>query len=663
MRRAALLCLAALWFAPTASASTLLVQEPVDAGTNTEQNVQLMALVVKGILREREAPFTFVPSQAMTTAGGKASQVVTSWGTETHHATIHLAASLQVTPVNSAIYDPRTYLSGATWPSTPHLWMIYPASGAYTNNTASDTTGAADFYASGQAPGGCLYTTNGPWAWKNLYAAVKPAVLTTRVNGILTGSGAFVRTILAYGATAAGDGAVSGKYRAAVVNADSLILRYGQLVADSAVVWTLGRYPNDPATQVFCYAGASGILDIAAIKYSIAMLDSITAITNAGGRVFTSRTKTTKKHSLVVTAATLTGTDHTNASLTENGGTYVKGDSTDLVNVSAGLDSLTRLGLRYTALIDPESTSTTLGAAIIARLKQNPNVKFGLQPVSGTFTNSATRASAAGRCIDPVGISRRRTIWPSIPTTFTPSCTSDSGSVYCNVKNGFTILEALAPGRVDHVLAPAAWDWTPQEWTSNGAGPVNTVGKGMGQDSLVAAYASAGVRAILINPVAPGANVGTSWSAESGALTGGSAPAGWSPVQQQMTFRWGSAIYPGVKILGTRYEPASTSWSWQQAAHPGVAQEYLAGSETGKYYLVDAGVYYKHVFNVRTDVMAIPISFLGGPYATPWPQRPGYWQVKWLTHGFRAANSLLPRWADGSPKSLDEWVYAEDLEP
>lgn len=637
-----------------AAPSTLIVQEPIDAGSGAEQSVQLMAMTVKGILRDREAPFTFVPSQAMTTAGGRASQVATSWGTETHHATIHLAASLQITPVNSAVYDPRTYLSGATWPSTPQLWFIYPKSGAYTNNTSADTTGWADFYASGQAINGCIYTTNGPWAWKNLYASIKPGIATaTRPAGVW-------RTLLGYGVTAASRGTGAGGSTAFVKDADSLLSRSSD--PDSSLLVMRQRYPNDPAAQILCYPGAGGIIDIATVKCALAMLDSITAITNAGGRVFTSRTRTTKKHSFVVTAASLTGTDHTNATLTENGGTYVKGDSTDLANVLAGLDSLRALGIRTTALIDPESTTTTLAAAIITRLKQNANMKFGLQPVSGTFTNSATRASAAGRCIDPVGVSRRRTIWPSAPTTFNPSCATDSGSVFCGVKNGFATLEALAPGRVDHVFAPALWDWTPQEWTSNGAGPVNT-GLGSGQDSLIAAYASSGVRAILINPVATGANLGTSWSAESGALTGGSAPAGWAAVQTRLPFLWGSVLYPGVRFMGTRNEPPSTTWSWQQSAHPGISHEYLAGSETGKYFLVDAGVYYKHVFNVRTDVFAIPISFLGGPYATPWPQRPGYWQVKWLTHGFRAANSFLPRWADGTPKSLDEWDWVENLEP
>jgi hypothetical protein len=641
---------ASVLIAGPADASVLVIDERRNTGGGYEQGYELQAQQVLGPLNERGVVYTRVPMTAVTTAGARAGQVSTSWGTETHHAVIHLGYDTGLGVYASATYDPRTYLRGATWPSVPHLWILVPVAGAGTSNTATDTTGTNDFYPSGQAINGSLYATGTPWTWKNLYATVKPAVATTpRAAGIY-------RVLVGYGMTSASN------TRNAVKNADSLYSRADN--PDSAVVWMRSRYPNDPASQIFCYAGAGGIQDIAAIKVALAMLDSLTAITNAGGRVFTNRTRTTKKQAVVLTNATLTAVDHTTRNAYYGGGTYVVGDSSDQSNVLAGIDSLKGLNIRLTALVDPESTTSSRAVAILNALKAIPGARFGLQPVSGTFTGSVTRASAAGRCIDPIGISRRRTLWPSTPTTPTPSCATDSGSVYCSTLNGWNTLEALAPGRVDHVAAFAAFDWTPQEWTVASAGNVSAGVLSGGQDSLVAAiWAGGKTRVVLENPSGTGSPVGMKWSSSASNLTNNSAPAGWGLARARLPVVWGGVQRSAVRSILARWEPSVPTWRWQQESHPGIAQEYLAGSEARKYYLADAGVYYHHTFSVQTKVFAVPIGLLGGPYATPWPQRPGFWQIKWLVHGVNAANARLPRWADGTVKRLDEFDWVENLEP
>jgi hypothetical protein len=61
-------------------------------------------------------------------------------------------------------------------------------------------------------------------------------------------------------------------------------------------------------------------------------------------------------------------------------------------------------------------------------------------------------------------------------------------------------------------------------------------------------------------------------------------------------------------------------------------------------------------------VFTIQLAQMGG-LGNGQPQRQGYWQIKWLAHAMKAANSHLPRWPDGSPKMLDDWTYVENLKP
>lgn len=656
--------LAAFYFAGAsiASGSVLVIQETIDTGQAgaTNMNCNLQSATVLSILRNRGVTFRYVPSSAVTTAAVAAGQIVTSQGTESYDAVIHLAASLNVTPLASATYNPYQFLSGSTWPSKPQLWFIYPSSGSYTQNTASDTTGWADFYASGQAVNGCIYDTGSPWAWKSLYGTIKPGISpATRPTGVW-------RTILGYGVTSASSGSQANKTNYQVKNADSLLTR--AVDPDSSIVVYRGRYANDPAGQVLCYPGKDGIQDIASVKVALAMLDSITAITSAGGKVFDNRAMTSRKHGLAIASANRYGNPSA-YNLTEGGGIYCPGDTCDRTNFSAGADSMASLRdvrgnpVKFTWLVDPESLTTTNGALMMMILKRNGAAHFGLQPISGTVTGTTTRASAAGRCIDPIGILRRRSIFPTTASVTSPACTSDSGSVQCAIKNGFAALESFAPGRVDHVLAASKFDWTPQEWTVAGAGTMASGNLSGGEDSLRAALFSAKVRAILFSPTATGANVGLSWSADSGALTGGSAPAGWSPTQRMLDVKWGGNHIGEIALLGARWEPYSVSWTWFQESHSGIGNEWLAGDEIGKYFLFDAGTYYRHTFNVGTRVFATQAGMLGGPRGNPWPQRPGWWQIKWLTHGFNAANAHLPRWSDGTVKTLDEWDYIENVKP
>lgn len=664
MRRALLVVLAALIAAP-ASASVLAVQCRVTPNeSNRQQNFQLQAATVLSILRNRGVTLRLIPETAAVTADVAAARFSGSRGVEQHDGFILLGAATEYSQ-STATFDPRTYLRTATWPSKPGLWFIAPLSSNAASNTATDTTGVSDSYASGQALNGSLYTTGHPWAWKNLYASVKPAIATTpRAAG-------YWRALVSYGDTPAN--------LTAVKDADSLNSR--SLNPDSVIVWMRaksGSAADLARAQIFCRASAGGLQDIAAIKHALAMFDSLSAITTPGGKVFDNRPRTTRKHGLVLTAANRHGSP-TAYSGTEGGGIYcpsiVAGDTCDRDNFSAGVDSMISLTdvtgrpIRFTWLVEPESLTTTNGALLMTILKRATNARFGVQAIAGTLFGTATRAGAAGRSIDLMGILRRRSLFPTT-ASLSPSCATDSGSVQCNVKNAFDLLEAAVPGRVDRVIAGSDWDWSPQEWTAAGAGtavlsgsdPFKVTTLWGGEDSLRAALYSARVRAILFSPTAANANVGMSF-ATSGAVSGGSDPAGWSPTQRMLDVRWGGAVVGQIALLGTRWEPTATSWTWQQTTHPGVAQEYLDGAEVGKYYLQDAGVYYHHTFSVGTRVFGTQAGMLGGPRGNPWPQRPGWWQIKWLQHGFNAANAHLPRWADGSVKLLDEFDWVENVRP
>lgn len=651
----ALASLVALVPARPAGASGLLVQMRTDpSAPNDARDLWLQEATIRAILNNRRAPYTAVREGAVTTAGVKAGQLTTTLGVQQHDWFGLIGYTQAVTPSNTAQFDPRTYLRSATWPSKPGIWFLYPAPGCNTaGNNGSDTTGVNDCYPySSATPNGSLYTVDGPYVWKARGSAIKPAVATTpRASGVW-------RAIIGYGDTPAGGG--PNPY--AVKDADSLARSANP---DSVICWVRERSATDPAGQVFLYL-ASGLPDIASIKIALAELDRITARTVPGGAVFTNRPYTTRKHGLGVLGANRTG-DPAGANLFNNGTYCPRADSCDYTNQARGRDSLIAWGVKtLTAFVDPESLTASPNAQGLAIWAAMPGAKFALNPTSGWSTTSTTRAGAAGRCIDPLGYARRRSLFPATGGSLTPNCATDSGSVVCNLAAGWAALEsAVGADRIDHTLIPAAWDWSPQEWTRAGAGAISSSGGRLwgGYDSLAAALALGKVRTVLISPTAPNANAGISWANPDGFLTApATTPAGLWPSPGRLAVTWGGRQLGNVTILGARWEPSTPSWTWMESTHD-IGLEFLQGDELGKYFPVDAATYYRHTFNVGTRVLVVQAGNIGGPWGNSRPQLPAMRVIKWVQNGFSAANSRLPAWTDGTPKSLDEWAPIEEVTP
>jgi hypothetical protein len=686
MRARLLPVLAALCLALPAGATgrtgVIVVRHPIDAASvgTTPQNLQTSSQLIESELLVRNSPTTLLPASACVTADISnnrfSSEGVTTQAAITIHENWSLVASQNLYP---STFQPWTFLSGATWPAGPQIWFIAPVSGCGVNDpTPTDSMGVSDCYG-GATPRGTIYDTSNPGLrWKNLYASPKAAVRCNASNPRCgTPVGGILRCVLGFKVSA-------GSNTAVAKDVDSLLSLKTGSTEDSMLVWTWERYPGDPARQIFCQAAVGGILDQGAILMAFALGES-TCVKN-GDTMFPDRAAMTQEYGLGLMRANGYGKPK-DSNLFYNGVYCPPGDSCDIPNVTAGLDTLKKLGINATAFVDPESLSTSRGATLMALLLKYPNISFALQPVSGTYVDggagaSTTRAGGAGRCIDPIGILRRRTIFPyplAVGARYdTLTCVADSGSVACNLINGYKALAAyVGPDRVDWTLAPGAWDWTPQEWTVRAAGavqaPIDNVINGNhlatsggvwgGQDSLVAAFRAARIRSVLFCPTAPGANVGVSWSAESGTLTGGTAPAGWAPNESQLRFNWGGITYDGVALLGTRWEPDAPMWTWQQATHGGLGNEWNAGATTGKFYLFDAGVYYKHSFYTSTKVFAVQFASLGGPWPNPWPQFPGLRQIQWITAGWKAADAHLPTRPDGTKGSFAHWTRIDRVTP
>ena len=639
-----------------AAGGLLIVEAGNRASAGTLSYTQFLADGVCSVLNNRGAPNVLVQSGAVTTAGASNGTLATSRGTLSFDWVGHIAYTTQNPPLNVAVYDPRTLLHTATWPTKPQVWFFFPEAGCGTaSNVGSDSTGTNDCYPSSSiTPNMSFYIVGSPYVWKERVANLKGAVAT---NPRMTGW----RPVMSGGVTPVSNSGNNG-----VKDADSLARSNDP---DTVYVWVRERWANDPAAQVFCYAGA-GFTSKIAIKVALSELDRITARSTPGGLVFTDRGRTCRKHGVVIARGNGTSSSNSAANF-YGGGLFCPTSATcDLENQKAGRDSMKAWGItKYTVAVDPESTLTTNGAQGLAVWTSVSGVKFCLQPLSGavlaSLSPTTTRAGAAGRCIDPFGIVRRRTMFGTTPS-LTPDCSADSGSIACNVSSGFSALEAVVPGRVDHAILPSGWDWSPQEWTRAGAGVVSSGNLYGGEDSLFAALWSAKCRVVLADPTALYSNVGISWTTPDGFDPNyASQPAGTTPVTRSVPVRWGGKQVGQINVLAARWEPGGTSIPWQESTHD-IGGEFIDGDEMGKFYINEiggTGAYWRHTFNVSTRVVCVQAGNIGGPGANQWPQFPAARVLKWMQMGFLAANSRLPTWADGTVKKLDDWDYLENITP
>jgi len=665
---AAMLLAAATLPAPPASAGLggLVIQERQNTAATDQQNVQLLRMNVIGALRQHRGAFREVPWTAVTTANAGDAQLVTSRGTEQYDITIHIAATLRYQPLYPSTYNWPLHLNGATWPSKPQVYFFYPEGASGTaSNSGSDSTGTSDSYAYPAVfAWGCLYSTKNPAnRWKNMYGSVKPAISSASARSYVTSSATGIwRPIIGWSTTPASNGASAGGAANAVVDPDSL-RNGGAQYPDSVVGWMVMRHANDPAPLFFCYAGAGGLSDRWAIQTVLALADSFTSRTVPGGALFPNRPGVTKKRAFAVRGVNLTSKPVGSIELTHGGGVNCPdgavADSCDRANYGTGLSMVDALGARWTAYAEPHTDSlySARGSASLAYLDNLTRVRVGMMAVSGTFSASTSRAAGAGLCRDPFGINNTRTALPVGQTEYPPNCAADSGSIFCNIENGWTALETRFPGKVDYSILPALYDWSPRQWTRAGNGGLPRA------DALAAIYCKGKTRAILYNPTATNSNVGLSYSTGGSISTYATTPAGWEIGERYLQVSWAGERLGSIKLLGARDEPAAPLWRWKQESHAGLNMEYLAGADLGKFYLIDASSYYHHTFNVATSVFVVPAVSLGGPYAGPWPQRPGYHAIASLVRGSNVANEHACSWPDGAKKVFNDWVWVSDLEP
>lgn len=656
-------------------APTVLVIEEVPQSGAAISRLEMQRMTLLGVLQKRGVVYTLVSHRAVTTADAAAGRLVTSRGVIQHKLVIHLWYDTDQSPANAAVYDPRTYLRASGWPSVPHVWYFSPTGSSY-NNTGTDTTGVNDFYVSGQALVGSLYAVGRPWTWKSLYGLPKPAVATaTRAAGLW-------RPLVAYGVTAASSGAFASGIRPAVVNADSLINRSNN--PDSVMAWARaksGGAADLAASQVFIAAQAQDVQDLPTLLCGLAYADSVSSITTPGGGLFANPYRTTRDYGLVFTAANRRGSPSA-MNETRGGGTYCPSgspgvDTCDVNYVSQGVDSMNTLKdldgnpVAFTWAVETDSLATAYGQIIMPILKKATSASFAMSNIAGAVSgaNTTTAASTPTTSRDPMGNVAVRTLFPTVVSFTSPDCVTDTGSVQCRVKVGLDNLEAAVPGRVDRTMIAEEFDNLPSSWTGASAGAVaisgttpyfvpNLLG---GEDSLRAALRSAGLRAYTFNPTYAGHNPGLGWATLTGALTYNTNPSVMTPREAMLPVRWGGAVVGQIAQLGVRFEPTQVGWRWITESHAGLSEEWRFGLEIGKYYIVDAGAYYHHTFNVSTRVFAWPVNGLGGPRGNPWPQRAGWWQVKWIVHGYNAAESFLPRWSNGTRKVLARSTKLENI--
>jgi hypothetical protein len=660
MIRRALLALALLCVAVPARATVLLIREhyrsiAAGGGGADLYNTEAQHAQVKATMQVRGVTLREPARGALTTAGVKAGQYTNPEGAViSSDVVVHTCFSPSITPLNASVYDPRTYGLTAGWPTKPHVWIFYPEAGSGTCNNVNnvDTTGSDhDIANRAWYQTQTAYTTDGLYSWKSRDVALIPSIASgARATGIF-------RVVVGYrfgpgthdpnstndagnphprNVTDPDTGAVS-------VNTDSLLL------------WVRYRSVGDPAPMIYVRPGAGALQDMGLIKMALQIADSA-----SGGKVFENRALTTRKHSLILRRATSTSGDPGSSNLPEGGGIRSRADSSAVSEVTARARQIAALRIKFSLGADPESVGVAANAALLAIFMDNcPLARVCLEPYAGTYTNSTTRASAAGLCIDPIGTNRVRTLFPfAQPTGIVTrisdvTCSADSGSVFCGLASGMNTLNSRYPGRVDHVLMPGNWDWTPKQWT-------RTTGAN-GMDSLWAIFSAVGLRGVTFNPTSLNSNVGLSWTGESGALPNyATAPNGWAPAEQRVPVRWGTVGLGYVNQLGARSEPSAPSWTWYWTHDLG--SEYSRGSEMNDYYIVDAGAYYKHNFHTGTAVLALNAGELGAR-GDGYPQSPTWYAIKWLTHEWMAENSLGTRWPDGTKKILDEWDYAENLNP
>jgi hypothetical protein len=636
---------------PGADAKGLLVRLPVAAGlgTNTyDQGYQYLL----GILNQGGA--TYAQVNATGTRSLFVKTGVQTWGfngsgglgTEAFDWVGLYGYDRQTPPGNGLNVDSLTLRAG--WPSVPVIFFLAPhnlasrlqqGANACTTAVRSDANPVSGRYDSYVMVGGSK-----PYKWNTKQHITYPAFY----------DGSTATRLLRQ--------LISLQYSGATPHQDLVCDDCDSTGAwsspsiDTLIAFMLSRSASEPAPLLFADAGG-GTEDLTSsvLAAALARIDSVT-----NGKVFDKPGRQPIKIAIVVHHAVGRGDYRYNGqnSYPGSGGVMVS-TLNDSANVKASLDSLNKLAVPITFLADPCSLaaypSSKRWIYQVAKARVGLEVNAGIyNPGGGANAGNASRAYPA----DPFGHRRARLILPPGATGLPTNCSADTTSTYCELKNGFEILRAYFPSRVDPSIYPGAGDWSPLSHTRAALGP--------GPDSVLWAASNAGAQALLIEPITTDANVGISWDIVNGSIWGGAtgpaaAPhgyfpdAGTWPIYKTPGGATSGGIVGRMKIVATRGAADGQTTQWAGQTHD-CRGEFWCGLLTGNWYFAPLPYYY-HSFYTRTPVWSINMSQLGGNGSAA-PARYGWWQTKWLVNEMQFANSLMP-----PGKKLFDFVYLSEVDP
>lgn len=663
MKRVLLAC--ALLLAPVVAWGKVLVVSPHDriaSGASTLRVDSQHAIVV-GILQKYGADFTVVRPYGTKTLWCATGDQVFNGRVEHYDAVIHLNYR---TGGGFELYNPDSLTQVAPvnmWPSVPQVFFHVPAtslSGGW-NSSAGCSVGV---HGHGSPIGTgrdsySAYVIGKDWVWKSRNADMwGTRQLDSEAPPDSVPPGIF-RPIVAVGVTQAsrprGTDGVGGDW---CTSCDSV--KHTANPKDSLLAWGRYRSPTDRAPLLYAVSGGGFQQNEGIIKILLAMADSA-----SGGKVFDKPGYLPQKRALVLRRAFGRGTYANQATGTGGGITCWSADSCDTARVKVAIDSLKALKVKFTVGVNPDSADTYVYEQ--AWWRRATMAKFALESVSGSSAAGVAGVDATaggGRCVDPFGHLRTRNILPPGATGLPDACgdANDTLSVFCNLVAGKKkIISLFGANRFDPSVIPINGDWSPLSMTNYGTSP--------GQDSVFWATRHAGFKTIAFGTAITQTNVNRHW-AYTGPATGPSAnnltaPYGWGFETMRAPVKTapgsGSSVLLGyLNLILMRAEQNALAQGWQNnGGHDNNAEGHF-GDIVGRWYPEELPGYH-HDFYTPTRAWAWTMSELGTADragGTPIAGMRAWWEIKWLVHQARAANSFMP-----AGKILDEFVYLSEVKP
>jgi hypothetical protein len=612
MRRALPLAVAALLaVAPAASSRTLVISN-YSRSLSADIGQAPVEYLVPAVLREYGATFDVLPwtHPGIDTATMRTGLIN---GIQ-YDVIVHAGWHAQGVPSSFAAKRANYLTINSRWPLIPHVFVsstAYADAGQW-NDGAFDSTGNASIAPNSNFQRYREYdaATGAGWFIKSgnfvdLDETLNPKNVWRKVLKI---GASRVQHALGAGAPVQFREVIEAPAIASAVDSCRLLVKYA--TSDYSPTW------RAQAPCVFVTGpGYEG--DVFPLIAALTIADSA-----SGGKVFDNAAKLPQRASIVIGPWFSTG-NHRNT--TYKSGMFCAADSCDTANVHTTIDSLIALGIRGTVGVQVDSIGAlSWQKPYLMKLLNTGRWKVSLQEWTGIAVGSASgdaRTWLPRRIIDPLGVSRARTLIPPNATSLPLTCAASDSSIYCLVKSAIAALDSVFPGKVDRTLtAPGGKD-------TYGWARSITRANGRTLDSLMWVLYHAGVRAIEVDPLDYGPLHGagpfgnplqtggyfTVWDS-AGAMTGGGA-------------RFRRPIYqmPIIPIRG--YEVNGASWGMI----PGhaIGEEFQWGRFNHPWYDVEgAGPFWNHNFQTRTLSYRVATSSLGGAGQGTTPNRPAYWQIR-----------------------------------